>query len=343
MAELVDWKNATAFPGMLLEAFLVPEISAAQKKANLKTFYWGINQWSLQWQDARSDSRKRNEVPAVPIDSAHHIATLQSCITGTVSAYQTAASDLSALKASNTDKASPEFVIYQGLGHGALTKDLDHLAVADFGSQLDKFDQHEFRVSLNTFEVYRRIRVDGFAAEIPWKKGMMSDKQKAQELLCFDGLSAIRNAIKSVVKRIRIVTCNIGDDSDLIDQLTWVLGNPRKGELPDTKIVIEAYNRPVDCRQWDNEETKFDERPVYRMVLLEDPNVPANTRKAPKPPPDSDKELPNKHLVRGDPTKLKPVPVTKGDPLPTSPTNIAVSLGECESISNLIPADVLTQ
>lgn len=335
MSQMPRWVMATAYPGRPLEAFLVPQITQAERAAAFRTFYFGINRWSNQWQRAHRFHRRRWEVPTIPIDNHHRIATLQACIAGTVAAYQAAANALLSVQPDSEHNVSTmaERVIYQGLGHGSRA-DATHVTTADFGSQLHAFGAHEFRVARITFDVYRHIR-DGnggrgdFNAALTMGGQLMTPKQKAQQLLAFDGLCAIRRAAQAVVKRIRIVTCNIGRDTVFLDQLAWVLGRPRTGEPPYSKITIEAYERQVDARQ-------ANDAAPFRIGLIEDPDHPDNVSYE----PNAESEPPAHHLVTRDPTEITaPNP---SDPLPVPP-NIALSLGDCRSVSHLIPPDVLLQ
>ena len=334
MAMIPTWIYATAFPGNPLEAFLVPEILSPQVKANRKTFYYGINMWSQQWADFKPFTRWRFACTTIGIDKKHKISTLIDCINGTVAAYQFAANTLLGVAPNPSHGVSTagERVIYQGLGHGARTKDESHQAAADFGCQLGPFGQHEFRASPHTFEVYRQVRDNGFDVAIVDKSKkkltLMPDAVKARHLLSFDGLCQIRAAITPVVKRVRLVTCNIGGDKDFLEQLAWVLGRPRPGQGMETKVVIEAYDRQVDARKKPTD-------PNYRIGVIEDREKPKDVKY------DGDNayhEVPEIHVASWDPMGTQ-VPDPK-DPLPISPSN-AAKLGDCHSVSHLIPPKVL--
>ncbi len=321
-------KTSVGHPVGPRERILVPELSTAEQKVHFKTFYNGIFQWSKQWANDKPTSkpipfvyRKRHTVPHVPLDKSHKIATLKKCIEGTLDAYRVAVADFKADKSVGSER-----VIHQSLGHG-VSDDESKTSVADFGAQLGKFKQHEFQISSHTFFIYRAIRdANDFAVVIvDDKQKPLSDKTKAQALLCFDGLCEIRNICKGVVNRIRLVTCRVGSDKEFFEQLTWVLGKPRKGEPKTTRIIVEAYQRVVEASQ-------VNAASPFRIGLIEVKGQPAVFAS------DAETELPRKFLSRGDPDLL--VPPDPADPLPPTPS-VALKLGECRSVSHLIPPAVL--
>src|SRR5580698_9820021 len=100
----VNNKNTVAIPRPPVFACLVPAV-AASDVANRQTFYFGISGWSKQWEAADTAHRKRLEVTPIPIDTAHKISTLQTCISTTVTAYTNAAAALATL-----DPAAPKTI-----------------------------------------------------------------------------------------------------------------------------------------------------------------------------------------------------------------------------------------
>lgn len=316
------------------EMILVPGLSPAEVDVHRFTFYNGIFQWSKQWhnpkkRDAQRDLpayhyRERQTVPHINLDTAHKIATLKQCIEGTVNAYKTAVDAFKNHKDSAI--ATGEKVIHQSLGHGVAATETA-VSVADFGCQLGRFRQHEFQISTRTFEIYKRIAAaKDFNVVIPEADGRpISAKAKAQALLCFDGLCAIRGVTAGQVNRIRLVTCRVGSDTLFLDHLAWTLGRPRSGEQPTTRIVVEAYQRVVEA-------SKTPLEALFKIGLVDGERTLFG--------PHAETELPDKFLSRVDPTNI--VEPNPEDPLP-EPRNPALDLGNCPSMAHLIPKAVLEQ
>jgi hypothetical protein len=315
-------KTPVVPPRVPLYALLVPVLPAVLDHQTRFSFYFGISGWSKQWESADAPHRKRLEVSTTPIDSGHKIATLQSCIATTVAAYGNAVTALNAIGAGAIK------VIHQGIGHGHLVDERGG-TTADFGAQLGGFSEHEFRVATRTFDTYRALKKAGnFSARIG--NPDPSPKDRARQLLAFDGLVGIRNAIKGRVSRLRIVTCNIGGDADFMQSLAWVLGRCRSGESPSNNVVLEAYDRKLYAGQ----KTAADR---FKIGVIENPKEPdvvfyeAN----------AETELPSQHLVSMDPSTIRaPDP---NDPLNFGSTQLpaAMELGDCASLASLIPAAVL--
>ncbi len=142
-------------------------------------------------------------------------------------------------------------------------------------------------------------------------------KERAQALLIFDGLMAIRNAIAGQVQRIRIVTCKIGDDTDFMSSVAWVLG-----------VMIEAYDVKVYAGQV-NAAARFKFGLCLNPNNYDDVTFEAN----------AETELPSQHVVLVG----VPSPCLPGDPLCTMTSSPITLLGDCASLVDLIPANVLTQ
>jgi hypothetical protein len=319
--------NTVAVPRPPVFACLVPTV-AASDAANLKTFYFGISGWSKQWEAADTAHRKRLELAPIPIDLAHKISTLQTCISTTVAAYTNAAAALATL-----DPAAPK-TIYQGIGHGAAGHE-DTGATADFGIQLFGFSQHEYRVAKRTFDMYRLLKTATSFSQ-PIGTPDPTPKDRAHHLLAFDGLVAIRNAIKGKVSTVRIVSCKIGDDLNFMRDLAWVLGRCQAGEPATNNIVIEAY----DVKLFAGQATAA---APFRIGSVIDPNNPKNDDTNIAFAINAQTELPSQHVVRVDPSTISaPNP---NDPMssPTDPVLDTLKLGNCASLASMIPASVLTQ
>ena len=317
-----EWLFATVSPGRPLMCTLVPRIVLVdpqnpQTDPVFHTFYYGISRWSEQWRDADPPFRFRREVPVIPNDPQHRIATLQMCIAGTVLAYRQAADFLAA------QPDTTERMIYQGLGHGAGAT-AQTVATADMGCQLGPFGAHEFRVSENTFKVYKIIKASkDFNVKIPATDDpdgpFLTPKEKAQHLLVFDGLCRIRQAIQGKAQRLGIVTCRIASKLEFFKCLAWTLGHPRAGESTDTNIILGGYERPVVVTQ-PNIAARF------RLGIEDMPNQPIAYD-----PLLCETEYAKTRWFARNPVSLE---VPSVDP-------VVAELEDCPSLSSLIPPAVL--